>query len=277
MKIGIGITTRKRPDVLKTSLQHFSAFPTPNSKVVVVEDDPESDQTVEFTVSEFQKENPNVEVVFRKAINRLGISKAKNACLSVLADCDHIFLFDDDSWPKTHKWAEKWIEINEMHKVGHSMWITQLEYVGDPISSFNTTYRWVSPDGNDDHIMFAWTNCMGVMMYFTRGCLDALGGYDTTAPHVYGFEHAQVSRRANKAGFSLGYDYLSPAIAENLIYSVDVSCNIRKEDPPIELKWESGFTSSVTPEEQAGVVKNAVIFSNTEIHIPLVDPLPPPV
>lgn len=277
MKIGIGITTRKRPDVLKTALNHFSAFPTPNSKVVIVEDDPESDQTVEFLVSEFQKYNQNVEVVFRKPPNRLGISKAKNACLSVLPDCDHIFLFDDDSWPKTEQWAEKWVEINKIHKVGHSMWLTQLEYVGNPASSFNPKHIWPSPDGNSDHNMIAWTNCMGLMLYFTRECLDALGGYDATAPNVYGYEHAHISRRANKAGFSLGYDYLSPAIADQLIYSVDVSCNIRREEPPIELSWTSGFTSSVTAEEQAGSGKNAVLFSNAEIHIPLVDPISPAV
>lgn len=273
MKIGIGITTRKRPDVLKTCLDHFSAFPTPNSKVVVVEDDHESDSTVESLVSDFQKGNLNVEVVFRKAPSRLGISRAKNACISKLDDCDHVFLFDDDTWPKTHGWAEKWIEINEMHEASHSMWLTQLVYADNLITSFQPKKVWSAPDGNPKHEMVAWTNCMGVMLYFTRECLNELGGYDTSAANVYGYEHAQMSHRACKAGFSLGYEYLSPAIARSLIYSFDVSYGCLGEEPPTDIPWIGQFTSSVSTAEAAAAASNSILLSNPPIHIPLVDPL----
>lgn len=274
MKIGIGITTRGRPEVLKTCLEHFSEFETPNSKLVVVEDDPESDSTVEFLVSDFQKSNSDVEIVFRKGQNRLGIAKAKNACLAKLSDCDHVFLFDDDTWPKNRSWAEKWIEINQLHQVGHSMWVVKLEHPQNFVSSFQPKHIWSSPDGNPKHEMVSWTNCMGVMLYFTRECLDALGGYDTAASHVYGFEHAQMSLRASRAGFCLGHDYVGPALSSSMIYSFDVSYGWFKEEPPLDIPWVGSFRSSVTTDEASQANKNLILMSKTNTHIPLVDPIP---
>jgi len=278
VRIGIGITTRKRPGVLETSLNHFTKFPTPNSKIVIVEDDPEQDHATGLVVANFKEDNPDIEVIFRKSTYRLGISKAKNACLAVLQDCDHVFLFDDDAWPKAHGWAEKWIEINQANNVGHSMWnvfVRKSDNTPPQVrASIEPIQEWVIKTINDsDNQMVAWQNCLGVLLYFNRACLDAIGGYDSSAANVYGFEHAQVSHRASDAGFCLGYPYISPAIGDKLIYSFDISYRWMGEEAPLVIPWKDQFRSSVTESEAAGHPKNAVLMSQRPVHIPLVDPL----
>ena len=278
MKIGIGITTRKRPEVLETSLRHFTAFPILNSKIVIVEDDPDPTDGVSDLVAKFREDNPDIEVVFRKSTYRLGIAKAKNACLAVLTDCDHVFLFDDDAWPKTHGWAERWIEINQINNVGHSMWnvfVRKSENTPPQVrASIEPIQEWVIKTINDDeNQMVAWQNCLGVLLYFNRACLDAIGGYDSSAANVYGFEHAQVSHRASDAGFCLGYPYISPAIGDKLVYSFDISYRWMGEEAPLDVPWKDRFRSSVTEVEAAEHPKNAVLMSRRQVHIPLVDPL----
>lgn len=279
VRIGIGITTRKRPEVLETALAHFTAFPTPDSKIVIVEDDPDADPATGLVVANFKEANPDVEVIFRKSTTRLGIARAKNACLAVLQDCDHVFLFDDDTWPKTHNWAERWIEINQINGVGHSMWNVFVRKSGDTPeqirASIEPIQEWVITTINEenDNQMVAWQNCLGVLLYFSRACLDAIGGYDSSAANVYGFEHAQVSHRASDAGFCLGYPYISPAIGDKLIYSFDISYRWMGEEAPLNVSWKDKFRSSVTDAEAAGHVKNAVLMSKRPIYIPLVDPL----
>lgn len=278
VRIGIGITTRKRPEVLTTALAHFTEFPTENSKIVIVEDDPEQDHATGLVVANFQEENPTVEVIFRKSTQRLGIARAKNACLAMLQDCDHVFLFDDDTWPKAHGWAEKWIEINQANNVGHSMWnvfVRKSENTPSQVrASIEPIQEWVITTINDaEHQMVAWQNCLGVVLYFSRACLDAIGGYDGSAENVYGYEHAQVSHRASDAGFCLGYPYISPAIGDKLVYSFDISYRWMGEESPLDVPWKHNFRSSVTDSEAAGHPKNAVLMSKRPVHIPLVDPL----
>lgn len=277
--IGIGITTRKRAEVLETALNHFTRFPTPNSRIVIVEDDPDKDPATGLVVANFKDDNPDIEVVFRKSPQRLGIARAKNACLAVLQDCDHVFLFDDDTWPKADGWAEKWIEINQANGVGHSMWnvfVRKNENTPSQVrASIEPIQEWVITTINDDdHRMVAWQNCLGVMLYFSRDCLDAIGGYDPAAANVYGYEHAQISHRASSAGFCLGYPYISPAIGDKLVYSFDISYRWMSEEPPLPVSWKDRFRSSVTESEAAGHVHNAPLMSNQTIYIPLVDPLP---
>ena len=42
-------------------------------------------------------------------IAKQGISEAKNACLALLDDCDDIFLFDDDCYPKWYGWEDPYM------------------------------------------------------------------------------------------------------------------------------------------------------------------------
>lgn len=260
--IGVGITTRNRPHVLRTALEHFEKFGY-GDKLVIVDDN--SDEPLDL--------GGNYTVL--RSPHRLGIARAKNACLAHLQDCDYVFLFDDDAWPRTEGWADKWVEINEHNGVGHSMWNTDLEHKeenrvpkGPDIVSFESI-------GDDYYKMNVYNNCLGVMLYFNRACLNAIGGYDHSAQNVYGFEHAQVSMRASRAGFCQGYNYLSPAVARQLVYSFDISWCWKQEESPLEVPWKDEFQSSVTPEEAAAHPLNSVLMNRQDVHIPLDDPFNP--
>jgi hypothetical protein len=75
-RIGIGITTFRRPDMLAQCTAEFAKFMPPNT-TFMINDDSEREE---------------------------GIARAKNRCIDALKDCDYIFLVDDDCWPKADKW-----------------------------------------------------------------------------------------------------------------------------------------------------------------------------
>ena len=81
-KIGVGITTYKRPDILERCLAGFKEKMPPNS-ILFVNDDSDRGE---------------------------GIAAAKNRCLAALQECDYIFLFDDDIWPCNDRWWEPFIK-----------------------------------------------------------------------------------------------------------------------------------------------------------------------
>src|SRR5690606_30128745 len=102
--IGIGITTYGRPDVLEKCLANMKAFLPPDAYVVVIDDaSPEPVRVPEW-----------VDHVVRHETNK-GIAASKNACLVALEGCDHIFLFDDDTWPKVDEWWVPYVDSPEPH------------------------------------------------------------------------------------------------------------------------------------------------------------------
>jgi len=274
MSIGIGITTRNRPDVLSTALAHFSMFGY-GDKMVIVDDNSDTYEQNKKVIEE-----SGINVTYRYSDKRLGIARAKNACLAKLKDVDHVFIFDDDTWPSSENWAQKWVDINKHNNVGHSLWnvfIRPSTKAGEPGADIEILSEYITAEwSSGKNAMRAWTQCLGVMLYFSRECLDAIGGYDNEAKTVYGYEHAQMSKRANKAGFCNGYDYISPVLADELIYSFDISYGWMGKQSPIEIPWKERFTTSVSPEEAKAHPQNAFLMSKNDIHIPLVDPLEEP-
>ena len=264
--IGVGITTRNRPECLETSLRHFQRFGY-GDKIVVIDDNSEL-----WRVNKTVIDNSCVDVKYKLSNTRLGIAKAKNACLAELQDCDHVFLFDDDAWPMADGWAQRWIDINKYNSIGHSMFGVDCDANEDVNKAFRAHIKEVARIGDFDHQMIAMSNCFGVLLYFNRECLDAIGGYDHSAQNVYGYEHAQVSERAGKAGFTKGHKYICPAVSMELIYSVDLTYNWLKLEPPLPAEWLAIAKSSVTQDEADGHKKNSTIMDNLQIKIDLVDP-----
>ena len=269
MSIGIGITTRNRPECLEACLRHFKEFGY-GDKIVVIDDNSELRQVNKIVAESF-----GINVIYKFSNSRLGVSKAKNACLWELRDCEHVFLFDDDSWPQSHNWAETWIKINEANDVGHSMFNVTAEAELELNPAFRAVVRPVAEIGTNEMKMVAFSNCFGVMLYFNRKCLDVIGGFISDTPYLYGYEHAQISERAGSAGFTQGHRYITPLIASELIYSIDITYCMLKILPYFNIDWIGNFRSSVTSEESSQAEKNSVIMSIKEIYSPLVDPFDP--
>lgn len=264
--IGIGITTRNRPECLEASLRHFKQFGY-GDKIVVIDDNSEL-----WQVNKIIAESFGINVIYKFSNSRLGIAKAKNACLWELRDCENVFLFDDDAWPQCDNWAETWININDANNVGHSMFNVTAEALLELNPAFRAVVKPISSIGADEVKMVSFSNCFGVMLYFNRDCLNALGGFLSDTPYLYGYEHAQISERAKIAGFTHGHQYITPSIASELIYSIDISYCMLKILPPLETRWIGNFRSSVTLEESSQAEKNSAIMGIKEVFHPLVNP-----
>ncbi len=255
--IGVGITTRNRVFSLKTALEYFEQVSTLVDTFIIV-DDASTDES--FAQTRALVEASSFPITLRKPSNRLGISNAKNACLAPLRNHDHIFLFDDDIWPIKKGWEEYWITSNKQNNIGHSMWIVPFNNPMFTVTKENESIRY-------------FKNCLGSLLYFSKDCINSIGGYDTRAQNVYGFEHAQMSQRANRAGFTGEFPYVSPRFCDEYIYSIDISFNNLGIQPPLGPVDISLFSSSVLPNEYGNAMQNSVIMSYPETHIPLVDPL----
>lgn len=83
-KIGIGITTFKRPQMLDKCLESIEKY-TDMSKV-------------------------KLHIAIDSDEDRRGIAYRKNECLRALSDCDYVFLFDDDIQIINHGWIDFFIE-----------------------------------------------------------------------------------------------------------------------------------------------------------------------
>jgi GT2 family glycosyltransferase len=176
MKIGIGVTGCNRPEHVQMCLDEIARNSTYEYKLHV-----------------------NIDTEKR------GVAWNKNQCLEALKDCDHIFLFDDDCFPRAKGWEDFFIDKAKEYNQHH--FIYQHETIG---------VRQVKVI-ND---IAEYDNANGCMMYFTREALDKIGNFDE-AFGVYGFEHADMSIRAHLHGLSM-FAFQCPIGSAQYIYSLDL-------------------------------------------------------
>jgi GT2 family glycosyltransferase len=91
MKIGIGVTTYKRPKCLaKWKEQVYNTITNDDVTIYVAEDTDD---------------------------DRKGIAARKNECLRALKDCEYVFLFDDDCYPTQAGWIKFFVNSGFEHLV----------------------------------------------------------------------------------------------------------------------------------------------------------------
>jgi len=195
LRIGIGVTTRNRADVATRSIAEIRRH-TPDAKLVVVDD---------------ASTTPFPDATYRFDENA-GIARAKNKCLELLADCDHIFLFDDDGYPLVEDWWKPYVESPEPHL----MYIFR-DRSGGP----GELYR--------DHQHVAYTDSRGVMLYVDRKVLDVVGGMDPIFG-TWGHEHPSWSDRIYNAGLT-SWRYADVVGSADLICSLDEDEKVTRSVP----------------------------------------------
>lgn len=215
--IGIGITTRNRAAILDTTVSHFMEHWPPNAQLVIVDD--ASDVKPAWWSHRFEA--------------NVGIALAKNKCLELLDGCEHIFLFDDDAYPIADNWWQPYIDSREPHLMRQFLDLAGPRKLGD----VTELYR------DDEH--FALSGPRGVMLYFERRVLDAVGGYDPIYGK-FGYEHGDLSNRIHHAGLTT-WRYADVVGSGDLIYSLD-------EHEAVE--------RSFTPSQRAEFVKKNAILHN---------------
>lgn len=203
-QIGIGITTHNRKDVLKKSISFHKKHLPKGAKLVVVDD--ASDVRVK---SDFRFEH------------NAGIAASKNKCLELLEGCEHIFLFDDDTWPIANDWHLPYIESGIKH----------LSFTFPFLVSGRANGRKLI---GDKYGLNEYASPCGCILYIHRDVIDVIGGFDVDYPQ-WGMEHVDYSNRVFNAGLTPAR-YLDVKNSLDLFYSLDhyqevtgsVSRNIRK-------------------------------------------------
>lgn len=216
-RIGIGITTHNRSEVFALCYNAMLAYRPAGAKIVVV-DDASTDNYVDRVV------DPEDMQVYRFDAS-VGIARAKNKCFELLEDCEHIFLFDDDTWPKQANWAEPYINSSEPH----------LMYIFEDFST--------STKLNDTKMLYADTEIMaythprGCMCYFDRVCLTVAGGM-YPGFGKWGWEHPDLSDRIYNNGLTT-FAYMDVIGSEDLIYSLDEHEKVRSTVPATSMERQN--------------------------------------
>lgn len=197
--IGIGVTTHNRNLLAASTVRKIREF-TPDAKIVVVDD--ASKQAVVIKDTKVFRFDENV-----------GIARAKNKCLELLSDCDHIFLFDDDTYPIAPEWYVPYIESPEHHL----MYLFTSWASGAPVGDDQIIYK------DDEHK--AHQHARGCMMYVDSVALDTVGGMDVRYGKAMN-EHLDWSIRMHNAGLTT-FEYMDVVDSEQLIYSMDQHQEVR--------------------------------------------------
>jgi len=178
--VGIGITTFNRNAQLTNTLERIKRHTPEDVKIVIVDD---------------ASEIPVSEATFRFNKNQ-GAAVAKNKCLELLDDCEHIFLLDDDTFPIKPGWIDAYINAGVPH----------LNY------TFKFPFRLV------DGLRYL-EKPNGCMMYIHKSVLKKIGGFDTGFIK-YGYWHGSFSNRVKNAGL-MEHPFIDIVGSGDYIYCLD--------------------------------------------------------
>lgn len=187
--IGIGVTTHNRAEVAQYTIEQIKRF-TSKHKLVVVDDASEIPFPSAFRFNE-----------------NVGIAAAKNKCLELLEDCEHLFLFDDDTHPQRLGWEWEYINSGELHLC---MTFSKL---ANGAQNGNRVLM-----GHHGKLPYYQNPC-GCMLYIHRSCIEKVGGFDTDLK-FYSFEHVNLSQRIHNAGLTK-FPFMDIPNSKEWIYSRD--------------------------------------------------------
>ncbi len=238
IKIGIGITSHNRQALCASTLATIQRL-TPGAKVVVVDD--ASQPRVRIPGASIYRFESNV-----------GIARAKNKCLELLADCDHIFLFDDDTYPAQPGWYIPYVASKEHHL----MYLFETWSSGNPVGDDQIVY--------EDGAIVAHAHARGCMLYVDRSVLDRVGGMDTRYGKAMN-EHLDWSNRIYNAGLTT-FHYMDVPGSADLIHSMDehqevVSSIAKIERRVLHHQNATLLEGSLTSSEYAPYGKSLVLTS----------------
>lgn len=197
--IGIGITTKNRVRQLRKTVaaikEHSFGF---DIYIHVVNDGGKPIENWRELGIDAYTENPE----------SLGIPSAKNQNLVELlrhTACNHIFLFDDDTFPIKDNWPTIFLDLN----VPHAMYI---------FASLGNQTRGIRKLGSVGNLGW-YDHVRGCLLYYRREVIEQVGGFDP----IFGigmYEHTDLSDRIH--AFSLtSHPYNAPLNGSEYIYCLD--------------------------------------------------------
>lgn len=189
-KIALCITTHNRYEVFKQTLQNWLKYLPADCDLFVVDDG---------------SAYPVKEADVRHEIAK-GVAAAKNACLRLAKDYEHIFLADDDVYPLKADWHLPYIESGYIH----------LNFTYAPSQYAGRSSVRLKRELSDVNIFSAPHGCL---MYLRKICIDTVGGFDERFGK-YGYEHPNYSLRIHNTGLT-PYPFMDVKNSMELFYSMD--------------------------------------------------------
>lgn len=185
MKIGIGITTRNRPEIAIEALEIFH-INRPDDSIICVIDDASVLPPFGFGRCLYN--------IFRFE-NHVGVGVAKNKCLELLYDagCTHFFLFDDDCRPIVNEWWLPYINSG----LYHACWNFNRTLIAKHAKNLLRNPPIPVP------AYWEYEKPNGCMLYFTKMAIDMVGGWDLQFTG-YGYDHVNLSDRIFNNGITPG-------------------------------------------------------------------------
>lgn len=183
-KIGIGITTRNRPEIFRRSLRLWLDHRPQEAVIAVVDDASDNSGS---SVAEII-EDCSIGVLYHRFEDNVGVARAKNKALEMLeeAGCDQFFLSDDDTSPITDDWWKPYVDSLEHH----------LMYQPIELPS-----HWPIKKLSDNGKIVAYDKPRGCLLYVDRAVLTRVGGL-SNAFGKHGAEHGDWSDRIHAAGLT---------------------------------------------------------------------------
>ena len=252
-RIGIAITTHNRAETFIRAIAHHQQYLPPGALVVVIDDGSKPVTLVQNGVQLLRHETS------------LGIVASKNASLTALMDagCEHLFLWDDDTWPIADNWHLPYIESPEPHLAYQFLDLAGPRKLND----LAVLYR------DDRHV--AYTGQRGVMLYYHRSAIEKVGGFDP----IYGrgmYEHSDLALRIHNAGLTT-WAFADVVGSNKLIHSLDeheqVERSVPRPDREEQVKRnvrihnerrDSGYTGYAEYRQQRDVVITTLLTSQPD-------------
>lgn len=191
MKIGIGLTFRNRIATTIKSLSSVCKFAPSGSKIVTIDDASETNA---------------MDATFRFEQN-VGVATVKNKCIELLDDCDFLFLLDNDIIVKS--------ELAFLNYINSGLEHACYTFNRGGFISMGTNYvEYGSPNG--------------CMLFFTRKCIDTVGGFDNDFKG-YGYDHSNMSDRIFNNGLTPAR-YIDIRNSQGLFEMIDVPSTFSQEE-----------------------------------------------
>lgn len=200
--IAICITTRNRPEVLISSLDKWRLLKPDLAAIFIVDDA----SNIELPCWDYRFET------------QVGIAKAKNKCLELAEGYDHVFLVDDDVYPKVLGWEKPYIQSG----INHLALTFEKNSRGVHYSPS------IRKEGEYSGLI-SYTAPNGCFLYLTKEAIETAGGMRPEFG-IWGFEHVEYSQRIHLLGLT-PYPYMDIPNSLDLIHVCDYYNEVQSSIP----------------------------------------------
>lgn len=189
MRVGIGITTFKRPDYFRDCVESVAKHLLPLVDEVYVYNDGSKLKDYKPIYDTLDKRIK----IEHKNKNR-GVAHAKNWLLrKLMEDCDYIFLLEDDLIITHPKAVFGYIKVAKETGIQHLLFAHH--------GPMNKGQRiWSDPNGIE-----LYPNCVGAWCMYTKESLEKAGLMDENFHNAW--EHVEHTFRLSKAGYTEEFPY----------------------------------------------------------------------